>query len=94
MIDIEMKDRNKIKEIVSKLHSKLEDLMFFIIQRLPKKAIPHFLMEWLDRYLTKRLYELKQQTIKQTGRNIYLQEFLDNEIANREQNAKEAPAEE
>jgi hypothetical protein len=30
-------------------------------------------MEWLDTYTTKRINQLKQQTIKQTWNNMYLQ---------------------
>lgn len=78
IIDIEIKGRNRIKEFFHRLHSKLEYITFSIIQKLPEKFIPHFLMEWLDRYLDKRLNELKQQTIKLTWRNMQLQNYVDN----------------
>lgn len=78
IIDIEINDRNQIKKFFHRLHSKLEDIMFSIIQKLPEKFIPHFLMQWLDRYLDKRITELKQQTIKQTWRNMQLQNYVDN----------------
>ena len=77
-IDVEPKDRNRTKDFFHRLHSKLEDIAFAIIQKLPEKFIPHFLMEWLDRYLDKRITELKQQTIKQTWRNMQLQDAVDN----------------
>ena len=41
--------------------------MFSIIQKLPEKIIPHWLMEWLYRYTTKRINKLKQQQIKRFG---------------------------
>lgn len=82
IIDIEIKKCSRTKEFFHKLHNKLEDLMFSIIQKLPERFIPRSLMEWLDRYTTKRINELKQQNIKQTWRNIYLQDAI-NEISNR-----------
>lgn len=57
-------------------------MMFFIIMKLPEGFIPRSFMEWLDRYTTKRINELKQQNIKQTWRNMYLQDAI-NEISNR-----------
>lgn len=82
-IDIEIKKRNRIKEFFHKMHNKVEDAAFYIIQKLPEKLIPHFLMEWLDRYLDKRITELKQQTIKQTWRKLSLEKAVD-EISNRQ----------
>lgn len=76
-IDIELKDRNRIKELFHRIHSILENALFSIIQKLPEKLIPRPLMEWLDQYLDRRINELKQQTIKQTWRNMYLQDAVD-----------------
>lgn len=76
-IDIKIKDRNPIKEFFQNLHSKLEDILFSIIQKLPEKFIPHWLMEWLSRYLDKRISKLKQESIKMTWRNMYLQNAVD-----------------
>lgn len=85
IIDIEIKKCSRIKDFFHKLHSKLEDMMFSIIQKLPEKFIPRFLMKWLERYTTKRINELKQQSIIQTWRNMYLQKVID-DISNRQQN--------
>lgn len=92
IIDIEIKDRNRFKESLRKINSKLEDLLFALIQKMPEKYIPQSLMNWLDRYTTKRLKELKQQTIQQTWKNVYLEKAVA-DIANRQQNEKEAPSE-
>lgn len=73
IIDIEIKDRNHVKDCFHKLHSKLEDTAFFIIQKLPEKFIPQWLMNRLEKYLDKRISELKQQSIQMTWRNMYLQ---------------------
>lgn len=83
-IDIELKKRNHIKEFFHMLHSKLEDIAFSIIQRIPDKFISHRLMNWLERYLDKRISELKQESIKMTWRNMYLQNSM-TEIRNRQQ---------
>lgn len=72
-IDIELKDRNHIKEFFHKLHGRLEDIIFSIIQRIPEKFIPHWLTNQLEKYLDKRICELKQESIKMTWRNMYLQ---------------------
>ena len=83
-IDIEIKKRSIVKEFFHKLHNNLEDLLFKIIMKLPDKFIPSFIMEWLDRYTTKRINQLKQQNVKQTWRNVYLQKAVD-DISNRQQ---------
>lgn len=91
-IDIEIKDRNRLKEFCQNLHSKAEDLFFTIISKLPEKLIPSPIMNWLSRYLDRRISELKQQSIKQTWKNMYLQTAVD-EIHARQQDTKEAPPE-
>lgn len=90
-IDIELKDRNHIKDFFHKLHSKLENITFSIIQKLPEKFIPHWLMNWFEKYLDKRISELKRQSIKMTWRNMYLQNSLA-EIHNNQQDTKKAPS--
>lgn len=86
-IDIELKDRNRLKELFQNFHSKVEDLFFVIISKLPEKLIPAALMNWLDKCLDRRITELKQQSIKQTWRNMYLQSAAD-EIHTRQQDTK------
>jgi hypothetical protein len=73
IIDIEIKDRNHVKDCFHKLHSRLEDISFSIIQRIPEKFIPHWLMNRLEKYLDKRISELKQESVKMTWHNMYLQ---------------------
>ena len=75
-IDIELKDRNRIKEFFQNFHSKTEDSFFTIISKLPEKLIPSPLMNWLDRYLDKWISELKQESIKMTWKNMYLQDAV------------------
>ena len=90
-IDIEIKDRNRIKDFSHKIHSQLEDISFSIIQKLPEKFIPQWLMNRIEKHLDKRIIELKQQSIKMTWHNMYLQNSL-TEIHNRQQDTKKAPS--
>ena len=46
-------------------------------------------MNWLDRYTTKRINQLKQQTIKQTWQKTYLQKSVE-EI--RQRDKKKSPS--
>ena len=75
-IDIEIKDRNKIKEFFHKLHNKSEDLLFAIIQKFPERFIPSFLMNWLERYTNRRISQLKQEQIKATWQKMYLEKAV------------------
>ena len=78
-IDIELKDRNHVKDFFHKLFSSLENMAFSIIQQIPERFIPQWLMNMLEKYLGKRINELKQESIKMTWRNMYLQNAV-NEI--------------
>lgn len=76
-IDIEIKDRNRPRKFFLRLHNKLEDILFSTIQRIPEKYIPCWLMNWLEKYLDKRISELKHQSIKMTWHNMCLQNAVD-----------------
>lgn len=89
-INIELKDHNRLKEFFQNFHSKLEDILFSIIQKLPERFIPSAIMNWLDRYLDRRIAKLKQESIKMTWQNMYLQDAVA-EIHNRQQDTKKAP---
>lgn len=90
-IDIELKDRNRIKEFFQNFHSKTENIFFTIISKLPERFIPSPIMNWLEKYLDKRISELKQESVKATWRTMYLQDAID-EIHNRQQDIKKAPS--
>ena len=77
MIDIELKDYTKTKEFFRKLHSKLEDLAFSIILKLPDRLIPQWLMNWFTHYADKRIQELNQQIIK----NRWTQDALERALS-------------
>lgn len=90
-INIEIKKPNQIKELLHNFHDRLEDTLFSIIQKLPERLIPHWLMDWMEQYLNKRITQLQQETIKQNWKNTYLQKAV-NEIHNKQQDTKEAPS--
>ncbi len=75
-IDIEIKDRNKIKEFFHKLHNKFEDLLFSLIQKIPERFIPSLLMCWLDRYTDRQINQLEQEQIKATWKKMYLEKAV------------------
>lgn len=64
------------------LHSRIEDLMFYILMKLPNRFITPTLMNWLDQYMTKRLDSLQRQLIKDRWKTVELQKAL-NKISNR-----------
>ena len=84
IINIEIKKPNHLKEFSQKIFSKVENLLFEIILKLPDRFISSDLMNWIDRYTRKWINQLKQQKIKQTWRNLYLQSAVD-DISNRQQ---------
>lgn len=88
-MNIEIKPRNKAKEFSNKLHDTLEDILFSIIQKLPESLIPSPIMEWLDRYTTKRTQQLQQEILRQQWQQIYLEKAVE-EIHTR-QDKKKAP---
>ena len=86
--EIEIKERNKFKEFFRKAYNKAEDIFFSIIQKIPERFIPSFIMEWLDRYTDKRINELKHQQIKATWEKMYLEDAV------KQINKDKAPTEE
>ena len=83
-INIEIQKPNRFKDLLHKIFNRLEDLMFSIIQKLPEKMIPHFLMNLLEKYTNKRLAQLKQDVIRKRWQTIELQKAVDN-IHNQQQ---------
>ena len=69
-MNIEVYKRNRAKDFSEKIKSKMEDIYFSILLRLPEKWIP---MEKVERYLNKREAELKHQDIKLKWRNSDLE---------------------
>lgn len=77
MINIEIKKHNRFKKFSIRYHDHTENILFWIIQRMPERFIPNFLMDWLDRYTSKRIAQLKQQIIKDNWKEVGLEKALD-----------------
>ena len=77
-IYIEIKKPNRFKDLIHKIYNRLEDLLFAIIQKIPEKHIPSFLMNWLEHYTNKRLSELQNQIIRKRWQTIELEKAVDN----------------
>lgn len=84
-MNIEIKKTNHLKELLKNLHSKLEDILFNIILRIPERFIPSFLMTYIESYTNERLNQLKQDTTKLKWKEVTLQKAVE-EISNQQQN--------
>ena len=91
-MNIEIKPRNKLKMFLSNLHSKAEDILFFLIRMTPDKLIPQSIMAWFENYLDKRSKELQQEIIRQQWRQLYLEKTMEEIHAT--QQGKKAQSEE
>ena len=57
------------------IKSKLEDIIFSIIQHLP--VVPGFLMDWSNDYLDHRIAQLQHETIRQQWDKSSLEKTLE-----------------
>ena len=83
-INIEIQKPNRFKDFLHKIYDRLEDLIFAIIQKIPEKDIPSFLMNWMEHYTNKRLSELQSQIIRKRWQTIELEKAID-KIHNKQQ---------
>lgn len=58
------------------IKDKLEDILFSIIQNLPERFLSPSLMDWLDKYITKRTTELHHQITKSKWQQSELEATL------------------
>ena len=77
-IYIEIQKPNRFKELLHKIQSKLEDMLFSILQHTPDKFIPKSLMRWFEKYTNKRLAQLKSDVIRKRWQTIELEKAVDN----------------
>lgn len=90
-MNYEITPRNRTKDIFHQIHDKLEDFLFWIIQKVPERLIPATLMHWTDHYLDNRIHQLKQETILQNWNKAYLDQAL-KEIRSGQQAKEKAPS--
>ncbi len=77
-IYIEITKPNRFKDLLHKIYSKLEDMLFSILQHTPDKFIPKSLMRWFEKYTNKRLAQLKSDAIRKRWQTIELEKAVDN----------------
>lgn len=90
IINIEIKNNSRLKELLFKIYSKIEDMLFSIIQAMPVSFIPRFLMRLTEHYINKRISDLNRQLIRDRWRSIGLEKVVDDI---RKQDTKRAPLE-
>ena len=77
-IYIEIQKQNHFKDLLHKIHSKLEDILFSILRHTPDRFIPKSLMRWFEKYTNKRLAQLKSDVIRKRWQTIELEKAVDN----------------
>ncbi len=88
-INIEIKKRNRFKRLFYIICNKTEDILFFMIQKLPVSIVPKFIIDWLQQYMNKRIAELNQQIVHDKWKSME----LNNAVASiRQQDTSKAPS--
>lgn len=85
MIDInyfEGKEPDCKREFIKKIKSKTEDILFSVIERIPERLLPSWLMKWMNRYIDKRMAELQREQVKINWDKTYLEQAV-NELRNK-----------
>lgn len=72
-----VKEPDKKRELCKRIKSKAEDILFSIIGLLPEKLIPSCVMEWVSRYIDKRMVELQKEHIKANWNKTYLENAVE-----------------
>ena len=71
IIEIEIKRSNRIKDYFHRLCNKAEDhLIFNTIEKIPENLLPAPLMNWMVKYIQKRIAELNQQIIRDRWKQV------------------------
>ena len=76
-MNIEIDKTNHFKNFLHKTHDKLEDILFSIIQKIPERFIPSFLMEHIERYIDKRTQELQEHITRQRWQQVHLEKAIE-----------------
>ena len=63
-------------KIIKKIGNRLENLFFDVIQRIPERFIPQFLMNRIERYMDKRILEMQQQIVKYKWQEVELEKTV------------------
>lgn len=90
IINIKIRNNSRLKELFYKIYSKIEDMLFSVIQAMPVSFIPRFLMRFVEHYINKRISDLNRQLIRDRWRSLGLEKVVDNI---RKQDINKAPIE-
>lgn len=82
-IYIEIKNPNRFKDMLHKIHYNIEETGFNLFQKIPEKYMPACVINWMDKYTNKRLNELKRQITHSKWQTMELEKAVDN-IHNRQ----------
>lgn len=88
-MNIEIRPQSKTERFFRKFHSKSEDMLFSIVQKVPEPLIPAFVMNWVESYIDKRTRKLQEEIIRQKWRQIHLEKCA--EKIHGKQDKKKAP---
>lgn len=75
--NIEVKEPDKKREFFKKVKSKAEDCLFSVIGLLPEKLMPGFVMEWVSRYIDKRMNELQKEQTQANWKKVYTEKAVE-----------------
>ena len=76
MNKITVYERSKAKEFCKRFRSKTEDILFSLVERIPERLLPCWLMNWMSRYIDKRMAELQREQIKTNWDKTYLEQAV------------------
>lgn len=76
MNKITVYERSKIKEFCKRFKSKTEDVLFSVVERIPERLLSGWLMNWMGRYIDKRMAELQREQIKANWDKTYLEQAV------------------
>lgn len=76
MNNITVKERSKIKEFCKRIKSKMEDMLFLLLERLPERLLPSWLINWMSQYIDKRMAELEREQVKANWEKVYLEQAV------------------
>lgn len=74
---ITVEEPNKKREFCKRFKSRTEDVLFSIIELLPEKFIPAFVMEWISKYIDKRTAELQREQTQANWKKVYTEKAVE-----------------
>ena len=66
------------RQKLHKIHYNIEETGFNLFQKIPEKYMPACIINWMDKYTSKRLTELKQQITRIKWQTMELEKAVEN----------------